>query len=113
MANNTIEIEGLDGTKDALDGLLSTNEATWTIQADVDYAVYVELGTSKMAAQPFLRPAIASVMGGSKASQIAANANSVEELVEGLAEAIAEEARSNAPVDSGRLKNSIEAKKVS
>lgn len=29
-----------------------------TITAEADYAVYVEEGTSKMAAQPFLRPAL-------------------------------------------------------
>lgn len=28
------------------------------IEATADYAAYVELGTSKMAAQPFLRPAL-------------------------------------------------------
>lgn len=33
------------------------------VVADTDYAAFVELGTSKMAAQPFLRPAMTSALG--------------------------------------------------
>lgn len=35
-----------------------TGELTYTIQDGVEYGVYQELGTSRMAAQPFLIPAI-------------------------------------------------------
>jgi hypothetical protein len=38
-------------------------EATARIQPDVDYDIYQELGTYKMAAQPFLTPAIEAVAG--------------------------------------------------
>jgi HK97 gp10 family phage protein len=34
------------------------------IGSTLDYAGYVELGTSKMAAQPYLRPALAQVTAG-------------------------------------------------
>jgi HK97 gp10 family phage protein len=33
------------------------------VGTDVDYAPFVELGTSRAAAQPFLRPALATEMG--------------------------------------------------
>ena len=33
------------------------------IDEDVDYALHVELGTSKMSAQPYLRPAMLQVTG--------------------------------------------------
>jgi len=35
-----------------------TDDLTFTVQDGVEYGVYQELGTSKMAAQPFLIPAI-------------------------------------------------------
>lgn len=34
------------------------------VGSNVEYAIYQELGTYKMAAQPYLRPALQSVMGG-------------------------------------------------
>lgn len=34
------------------------------VGTDVEYAAYVELGTSKMTAQPYLRPALAAELGG-------------------------------------------------
>ena len=37
-----------------------TTEYGHFVVADTDYAAFVELGTSKMAAQPFLRPAMTS-----------------------------------------------------
>lgn len=33
-----------------------------TIKADADYAAYVELGTYKMAAQPFLEPSVMEII---------------------------------------------------
>lgn len=41
------------------DGMLTEHIGT-----DVEYAPYVELGTSKMPAQPFLRPALAAELSG-------------------------------------------------
>lgn len=38
-------------------------DATARIQPDVEYDIYQELGTYKMAAQPFLTPAIEAVAG--------------------------------------------------
>lgn len=36
----------------------TANGKTVTVGSDVEYAVYVELGTCKMRAQPYLRPAL-------------------------------------------------------
>jgi HK97 gp10 family phage protein len=35
--------------------------ARWAVGAGVDYALFVELGTSRMAARPYLRPALEAV----------------------------------------------------
>ena len=35
-----------------------TGDMSVAVGSDVEYAAYVELGTSKMAAQPYLRPAL-------------------------------------------------------
>lgn len=35
--------------------------AEWIVQVGAEYAAYVELGTSRMAAQPYLTPAIETV----------------------------------------------------
>ena len=40
------------------------NETTAYVGPSVEYAVYVELGTSKMAAQPYLTPAVNAVANG-------------------------------------------------
>ncbi len=37
---------------------VSTNASSAEISADTDYAAYVEFGTSKMAAQPYLVPSL-------------------------------------------------------
>lgn len=39
-----------------------TGGAGVDVVADVEYALFVEFGTSKMAAQPFLRPALDEVL---------------------------------------------------
>lgn len=38
-----------------------TGPAAWVVSVGADYGVYVEWGTSRAAAQPFLRPAITAV----------------------------------------------------
>lgn len=39
------------------------NETTWRVSAHAPHALYVEFGTYKTRPQPFLRPAVASVLG--------------------------------------------------
>lgn len=107
-----VEVDGIDSVRGELDGLLSASGgSTWAVGSDVRYAVYVERGTMYTPAQPYLEPAIQTVMG-STADTIAANAGDVDEIVEQLAKAIAEEAQDNAPVDTGKLQASITAEKL-
>ena len=37
------------------------NATTWEVWVGVEYGIYLEYGTRHMAAQPFLRPAVAAV----------------------------------------------------
>jgi HK97 gp10 family phage protein len=43
---------------------IDNGEQVAYVGSNVEYAIYQELGTYKMAAQPYLRPALQSVMGG-------------------------------------------------
>ena len=40
---------------------LETDSTTATVQEHTDYGIYVEMGTRKMAAQPYIKPAFNSV----------------------------------------------------
>lgn len=81
-----------------------------TVVSDVEYAVYVEYGTSRMPADGSLRDAISSTT--SKIDRLAGKANSADELSRLIAEDIAEGYRNGVPVDTGTLKNSIHVEKV-
>lgn len=53
----------LTGYLKASIGVQRRGSDTWRIQASAFYGFYVEYGTSKMRAQPFLRPAAYRVRG--------------------------------------------------
>jgi len=71
---------------------------TGTVGSDVKYASYVELGTRKMAARPFLRPALAAAEG-----DVAAR---------GTVDAKRQEHRAAAAAASAELKRQRTARKV-
>lgn len=103
-------VEDLGDLQTRLDG--STVYVTGT---SVEYAVHQEFGTSKMEAQPFLRPAIEQVMRnpvGSAQHYVSGEIGSEAQLVRGVALAIEDLAKRFAPVDTGNLKGSIEARRV-
>ena len=83
--------------------------AVTAIVADgVEYGIWQETGTSKMAAQPFMVPAVDAVRPG----WVAAFKNQltdaqVSEVVRRAAFDIERGAKERAPVDTGALKNSI------
>lgn len=104
LGNTGIGIVGLSSTIDMLEDA-KPETASYRVSAETDYAVYVELGTKNMKAQPYVRPAVRQVMRN--AGVYADEADDTDEFVELLAEAIAEKARSNAPVDTGELSDSI------
>jgi len=83
-------------------------DAAWVVGVGANYGVYVEFGTSKMAAQPYLLPATRTVMR-SDFGQIEAQAESTGQVVEEIALRIEREAKDRAPVDTGNLRASIEA----
>ena len=85
-----------------------TEDSRWMVGVGVNYGAYVEFGTSRMAAQPYLFPAARTVMR-SQFPTIAAQASSLDECVEATALAIEAEAKRNAPVDTGNLRASIRA----
>lgn len=94
-------------------------ESTWVVGTHIEYAVYLEFGTSRMPPYPFLRPAAEYVMSN-QADAIADNAETVDQLVGRLALAIESRAKHYAStgvppgpdVDTGTLRGSIRAKKV-
>lgn len=110
MGNN-IDVDGLSGVLTTLEGVKPDNKTTaWEVGSDVEYSIYVEYGTSKMQAQPYLRPAVNQTMR--EADKYLARADDVDEFIELLAKSVEEKATARAPVDTGRLKRSITAEKI-
>lgn len=115
-----MEVAGVAELVDTIDNINdSLGSPDYIVGTSVEYAIYQEVGTSKMAANPFLGPAIKTVMR-EQADGIAEQADSVEEVVRGIAFAIEAEAKRNAsdgvppgPDEvTGNLKGSIEARKL-
>lgn len=76
----------------------------------VDYGVYQEFGTYKMAAQPFMNPAADAVRPAFDAGiKKLSNLRQAESFVDKVATDLVGHARAMAPVDTGALKNSIRA----
>lgn len=101
---------GFDGVMDALDyDGFGTRE--YRVGTNAEYSVYVEFGSSRNKAQPYLRPAVNQAV--SELDQYASDVDSAGELVERLAMKIEEYAKKNAPVDTGNLRASISAQRIS
>lgn len=90
---------------DRLDG-----EAVWVVGTNVEYAAYVEFGTSRMKAQPYLLPAARRV--ARTPSRHVNDYASLDGFIKQVALAIEREAKDNAPVDTGNLQGSITAERV-
>lgn len=91
-------------------GAGSSDEITWIIGSELDYAAHVELGTYKMEAQPYLRTAARAV--ARNPGRHVGSARTLESFVRQVAEAIETLAKEEAPVDTGDLEDSIEAVRV-
>lgn len=91
-------------------GAPENGDAVYIVGTNVEYAAYVELGTSRMQAQPYLFPAAKRV--SRSPGQHVGQVESVDDMVRKVALAIEREAKKRAPVDTGRLQNSIEATRV-
>lgn len=74
----------------------------------VEYGIYQELGTKRMGAHPFMRPAVEAVRQGFlKAWQSVDNLTQAETVVEKTARDVESGAKTRAPVDTGALRSSI------
>jgi len=87
------------------------DDVVYVVGTDVEYAAFVEFGTSKMKAQPYLRPAARQV-ARSPGTHIGGDPDSVNQFVRQLALAIERQAKKKAPVDTGNLKASIRAERI-
>ena len=82
------------------------------------YAVYVEYGTSKMQAQPYLRPAFESALRNFESilGEAMTFSQSESELKEVLARLLAQHAegvaKERVPEDTGKLKASIKVERI-
>lgn len=97
--------------RDALDKMLKSikpGEVVRILHDQTDYGVYQEFGTSKMAAQPFITPAMDAVrptfIEGLKQIK---NLEQLEMFVDKVAYDALAVAMDNVPVDTGYLKNSL------
>lgn len=74
----------------------------------VEYGIYQEMGTSRMIAHPFMKPALEAVRPGlAKAFRQAFTSDQAEAVVEKAARDVERLAKVHAPVDTGALRNSI------
>jgi len=103
-----ISISGISTVMSTLD-YDGFGTVAYRVGTNVEYAIYVEFGTSSNQAQPYLRPAVEQAMA--EIDQI--SWDSPEELVEKLALRIESYAKDNTPVDTGNLQGSIKAERVS
>ena len=110
MVNLGMSVVGVSQAIDSLNAVKSgfTGDVAYVVGVGAEYGAYVEFGTSKMEAQPYLFPAARTVVN-TEFSQLEAQATTVGDLVRMVALAIEREAKRNAPVDTGNLQNSIEA----
>lgn len=106
----------LDGLKDVQVKL--NDDAVYVVGTNVEYAVYQELGTSKMDAQPYLFPAARAAERNPRAyvrrhtnTSIEAQ-SSMEDVVKVIALAIERDAAERAPWDTGNLAGSIRSVQV-
>lgn len=99
---------GFDAVMDALD-YAEQGEARYIVGSDVEYAIYVEFGTSRNQAQPYLRPAVERAVR--KLDSIGTFA-SPDDVAQALALEVERQAKMEAPVDTGTLKNSITAQRI-
>lgn len=114
---DVIGVKSLVDDFEAMKG--AATESTWVVGTNVKYSVYLEFGTSRMPAYPFMRPAVEYVMRN-QADAIADHSESVPALVKRLALALERRMKHYAStgvppgpdVKSGNLRGSIRAEKV-
>lgn len=106
-------LRGFGAVTDGLGALADSwsGRVEWVVGTNVEYSIFVEFGTSRMKAQPYIRPAIQSAKRN--AQRLAAESDTLEEFVAKLALHIERVAKQRCPVDTGNLRASIRAEKLS
>lgn len=86
----------------------SKGKAVRFVADGVEYGLFQEMGTSRMPAHPFMRPAVEAVRPGfARAFEQVTTIEQAEAVVEKTARDVERIAKQNAPVDTGALRNSI------
>lgn len=102
-------VAGLNRTFDAL-RMKYSGRVEWVVGTNVEYSVYVEFGTYKMAAQPYLRPAVERV--SRNLATYFKTARSLSDAIRNIALDIERTAKQLCPVDTGNLRASIRAVRI-
>lgn len=108
MLDMALKLDGLSTALSSLEELdPDSTRAEWRVAPGVEYGGYVELGTSRTPAQPYLRPAANSVQAN--VERHVRSSSSLDAAVKSAALAVEQKAKQRAPVDTGSLRNSIAA----
>lgn len=102
-----VKLNGYNDVHNALEemGEMYEDMGTYVVVSDVRYAVYVEFGTSKMAANGALRKSAKATLAN--IDNVVASVEDPSQITQRVAEDIAEGWRQGVWVDTGRLRNSI------
>lgn len=92
--------------KDAMPGPIEP----WHAFTNAEYAAYVELGTARSRAQPYMGPAAQKATAA--IPELTMKAKSLNDLIRLIALRVEYLAKRLVPVDTGNLKRGIEAEKV-
>jgi hypothetical protein len=117
----SVDVSGVAQTRGAFEEAATIGDGTakYVVGTHVEYALYLEFGSSRMPAYPFMKPAIEDVMAG--ADRLADQASDVDHLVKLIAMEIEAQAKHYAStglppgpdVQTGNLRSSIRAERVS
>lgn len=80
-------------------------EAVYAVGTPIEYGVHQEFGTSFHAPQPYLRPAVEQTQR--EMEGILGGTDSFDGSLAEMAKRVRDRARSNAPVETGTLRDSI------
>lgn len=107
MINVGLRAIGIPTVIASLDTLASNAKvnADYYVGTDVHYAPYVEFGTYKMQAQPFLRPSADEVRGN--LTDIVSRQSDMDAALKAVALEVEGSAKKRCPVDTGNLRGSI------
>lgn len=108
----TTALIGFDLVEDAFGELRSQvgQDAVWAVGTNVEYAPHQELGTSKMRAQPHLRPALNETKR--EIDRLAATHDTTPGLIKAAALEVERKVKIKAPVDTGTLRSSYRAERL-